>query len=226
MRADELAARAKDAEDVLVERKLTLEPEELRQAVVAFANTLGDQDTGVVFLGIANDGEIRGIDDPDGAQKNVRRHLQRCYPDVLAVVQTQAVTIDSRTIVAVLVRGSADRPHFTGGAWVRRGSETVRATETVFQALVEDRLSVVRHLRGFVGLPVTLLLPPKPQREPTSRMSRLLYVGPMPMDAVLRDVNAFYVTLEKHGGTETYSVERIQIEYDVQNHRPRIRVVG
>src|SRR4029453_10322518 len=121
--------KVRDHEDAFVERKASLDPEELRQVVVAFANSLAEENEGIVLYGVTDNGSIRGVEDPDGLQKSVRRHLQRCYPPVLGVVQTQVDTVEGRPIVAVIVKASADRPHFTGGAWVRKGSETVHASE-------------------------------------------------------------------------------------------------
>lgn len=41
---------------------------------------------------------------------------------------------------------SGETPHFGGPAWVRRGSESVKVTDEVFQSLIEVRTAIVREL--------------------------------------------------------------------------------
>ena len=49
-------------------------------------------------------------------------------------------------IVAIIVPFSANRPHFTGQSYVRRGSESIRASEEVFEELILSRNDKVRRI--------------------------------------------------------------------------------
>ena len=49
----------------------------------AFANQLSTNETGLLFIGVANDGTLIGVDDTDALQKRVRKACQQyCYPEI------------------------------------------------------------------------------------------------------------------------------------------------
>jgi hypothetical protein len=137
---DELLERLKDKEDALVERKPTADKDEIRAAVVAFANTVKEPSTGVLFLGVDTRGVPNGkLTNPDEVQRQIRnKYLPRCYPPIEGF-QTYALRVGAKHVVAVVVHESRNRPHFTGAAFVRVGSETVPASEAKYQELIEER---------------------------------------------------------------------------------------
>lgn len=62
LNVEQLLARMKNPEDNLTERKLaTFKPEELRRTIVAFANTVGESETGVLFVGVEDSGKLVGV---------------------------------------------------------------------------------------------------------------------------------------------------------------------
>lgn len=92
----------------------------------------------------ADDGKTVGVDNPDKVQKTVRQIASWCYP---AISHTSRVLeSDGKHVVAVIVRPDHNRPHFAGPAFVRVGSESVKASESEFDALIAIRVSKLRPL--------------------------------------------------------------------------------
>jgi len=106
----ELELRLAETEDALVERKPTADRDLVRKYVCAFANSIRHPDTGVLFLGVDNSGNPSGkIPDPEKTQIDVRSWITACYPAITGV-QTYALTIDGRQVVAAVVPESRNRP--------------------------------------------------------------------------------------------------------------------
>jgi hypothetical protein len=101
-------------------------------------------------------------------------------------------------------REAPDRPHFVGGAWIRIGSETVRATGEMWRRLVSEAISKVRFLRPHEGRPVTVVTPASgPLRNPS---------GEQRAARTLIEVNEFYVRVS--GGPpadQSYALSRVEI---------------
>lgn len=135
-------------EDGLLERKLEADKKDFLKTFVAFANSVRPGHIATVLIGERNDGTIQGLMDPDEVQKKVRRECDRIYP---AIVWRQSVyEADGKPCVRVEIEHSGDTPHFGDAAWVRRGSETVKANDETFQRLIELRSSVIRELTKWV----------------------------------------------------------------------------
>lgn len=140
MTNEELRQRLADHEDQLVERKSDgVKRDELRQTLSAFANSLQPNHVGVLFIGIADkDGAIAGVANSDAVQKRVRGAAEDCFPPIRNY-EAHALAVEEKTVVAVVVRPSDDRPHFTGAAYVRVGSESVNASATQYEKLIASR---------------------------------------------------------------------------------------
>jgi hypothetical protein len=224
---DELLERLKDEEDALVERKPTADKDEIRAAACAFANTVKDPNTGVLFLGVARDGTPNGkMTNPDDTQRQIRnKYLPRCYPPIEGF-QTYALTVGGKHAVAVVVHESRNRPHFTGPAYVRVGSETVEASAAKYQELIEERNDLVWALKPWVG---RLISVQQEQEYPVAPG----YHGWTSVDRMtLESVNNFYATLgppplDRDGrrGFTTFSLKRVMLEYDMQNDCPLLRML-
>ncbi len=219
---DELLERLKDEEDALVERKPSEDRDEIRAAVVAFANTVKEPNTGVLFLGVDKHGVANGkITDPDEVQRHIRnKYLPRCYPPIEGF-QSYALTVGGNHVVAVVVHESRNRPHFTGPAFVRVGSETVEASEAKYQELIEERNDLVWALKPWVERTISM------QSEYPATAGTNQWSGLNPV--VLEKVNNFYVTLcaglpTPSAARQSISLKRIMLEHDTQNDRPLLRV--
>jgi hypothetical protein len=145
---EQIAELIRQPEGPLLERKTDgVKPQEIRQTVGAFANTVSEPDEAVLFIGVRDDGRIEGCKDVDRVQKTVREVCDsQCYP---AIKYRVVILTEHNNVVAVIVPPSTNRPHFTGVAYVRRGSESVAAPAEVFDELVHSRISKVARLLAF-----------------------------------------------------------------------------
>lgn len=156
MTDDELLTRLRDAEDNYVERKPDgVNQEQLRRTLTAFANTLEPEQTGVLFVGIHDrTGAVMGVANSDAVQRRLREAAETCYPPVRYVARV--LNAEGSMVVAVEVSGSDVRPHFSGPAFVRRGSESVNASPEQLDELIASRNDKARAILRMRGRPVTL----------------------------------------------------------------------
>jgi len=145
---DELKARLTQSEDPWVERKQSFNEREVRKTAVGFANSVGEGQKAVLFIGADNRGQHKGEPDADGTQKKIAGILDRCYPRIEYQTCVFSIELDGKKveILAVLVPHSKNRPHFAGPAYVRRGSETIEASPEMFRELVASQNDKARRL--------------------------------------------------------------------------------
>lgn len=156
MANDELVKCLRDPEDNFVERKpANPNREDIRKTVVAFANSVPEGRTAVLFIGIRNDGKLEAVPNPDKLQKTIREVCEQdCYPPIKFFVEV--LQLQGGPILAVSVPASAGKPHFAGPAYVRRGSESVIASPEVFEQLVHSRNSKCAAVLRLSGQIVTV----------------------------------------------------------------------
>jgi len=220
---DELRQRLADHEDQLVERKSdSVKRDELRQTLSAFANTLQPADVGVLFVGIADrGGAITGVANSDSIQQRVREAADGCFPPIRNY-ESHALTVDEKTVVAVVVHASAERPHFTGPAYVRVGSESVNASAAQYEKLIASRNGKAEAILRMMDQTITV--------EAIGR--RLENPIPAPgaryrSEARLEDCDAHYVRLTVSAGgmpgwTIAEPLQRVTISRDVLSDRPML----
>lgn len=145
MSIEELRRRVTDCEDSLTERKSTGSFHEIIRTVVAFANSVPDNRTGVLYIGVSNNGDIIGVNNPEKLQKTVRNICENeCYPPIWANIV--ALPFDAKTIISVEVPYSKDKPYFSGHAFVRRGSETRKVSDELLNELIFHRIDKCRYI--------------------------------------------------------------------------------
>lgn len=153
-----LRQRLAQSEDPWTERKPSIKPSDegrdLRRTLVAFANSVREGEFAVLFVGAANNGCHPGVMDPDELQRKIDSIArQRCFPPIEhkpVVFQVRGAE-SAVTIVAVVVPFSAQRPHFAGHAYVRRGSQTVESSPAMLDELIASRTDPGRTLQSFRG---------------------------------------------------------------------------
>jgi hypothetical protein len=198
-------------EDGLLERKVESDQKDFLKTFVAFANSVRPGHTAVVLTGERDDGIIQGVNNPDDMQKKVRRECERIYPDI---VWRQAVyEKDGKYCVRVEIEYSGDTPHFGEAAWIRRGSETVKASDQMFQHLIELRTSVVRELAQWVGKNIVIGDEGSVSFEERIRIGHPRWAGSHP--ATLLSVNQFWITFKvetsSKRGVFSEPVERLML---------------
>lgn len=150
MTPDELKKLISNHEDNFVERKAEgVSPQELRQTVSAFANSVPEGRQAVLFIGIDDKtGEVRGVTNTDKLQQRVRDACHGdCYPRI--TYMSEVISVDDKRVVAVVIPFSAKKPHFTGPAYIRAGSESVKASEDQYEDLIASRTDKARTIQSF-----------------------------------------------------------------------------
>ena len=218
-----LIDRLHDHEDGFVERKLEAAgSSEFKKTIVAFANSLPPTRKGVLFIGVTDKGQIQGVENSDRLQRTLRRLAEtECYPPIL--LNLEALNHEEKVIVAAEVDYSARRPHFTGPAYVRRGSESVAATREVYEALLLSQNDKRRHLldRRHMTWTVEYI-----NKKPGGALPLNDSKAHSTVEANIEEVSAFFVRFRRIGsGTvSTEILQDVHISWDDQNHRPRALV--
>jgi predicted HTH transcriptional regulator len=195
------------AEDYLLERKTENDLKDLLKTMVAFANSVVPGHTAVILIGERNDGSAEGVSNADNIQKKVRQEADKIYPDV--IWKSASYAKDGKQCVRVEIEHSCDTPHFGGPAWVRRGSETVKANDEEFQRLIDIRSSVVRELSKWVDKKLTFTTITTYGNG--SRSSNI-------DEAQLRFVNSFFATFEYRNKRHSYPLKNLVISWDDENN--------
>ncbi len=224
MTTDELLRLIGNQEDNFVERKSEgVRDAEIRQTVSAFANTVSAGRKAVLFIGIHDKtGEVIGVGNPDQLQKRVRDACHSdCYPPIQ--YSTEVLSIDGKAVVAIVVPSSVVKPHFTGPAYVRVGSESVKASEQLYEELLLSRTDKAREILVHKNEIFTVL----------GIGYKLGSNKPLP-DAGYREMrecrieacSAHLVTLRDIGADVRFSepIEHVTVNYDHEKNRPMLMV--
>ncbi len=147
MTQNELIALIGNHEDNFTERK----PEgvansELRQTVGAFANSVPEGRVAVLFVGIHDKtGDVIGVENTDQLQKRIREVCQSdCYPPINYT--SEVLTVGGKKVVAIVIPFSKEKPHFTGPAYVRVGSQSPKASAQQYEELILSRSDKTREI--------------------------------------------------------------------------------
>lgn len=216
---EQLLRRLADREDNYTERKPDgVRPEEIRQTVCAFSNSLTGGVTAVLYIGIHDKtGAVLGVDNSDTLQRRVREAIDRCYPQITNYAM-RVLDVEGKAVVAVTVGSSDNRPHFTGPAFVRRGSESVAASERLFQEMVASRNSKTARILGMRGSVISFQSIGHRIGDTTVITDRTYREGgECTVDDC--DVHLVHLTLIDSGRHVTEPLEHIQIQYDAKRQR-------
>ena len=142
-------------EDYLLEHKTKGDLKDLLKTMVAFANSVRPGHVATILIGERNDGAPEGLTptEADTIQKRVRETAEHIYPPI--IWRSSGYLNAGRQCLRIEIEPSGDTPHFGGPAWVRRGSETVKASVAEFQRLIDLRSSIVRELDQWTGKRIT-----------------------------------------------------------------------
>lgn len=115
----------------------------VRRALCAFANDLGGAgQTGIILVGLENDGSCAGLEDADSVQQKVANWAHGGDILPLPDVEIYFRELDSCPVVVVEVHPHGEPPvRYQGQAWVRVGSTNRRATPEQERRLAERRRS-------------------------------------------------------------------------------------
>jgi predicted HTH transcriptional regulator len=145
----EMLGTGSTQESSLIERKPdNFKDREARKVVVAFANSTPEGQEAVLFIGLHDKtGDVIGVANPDELQRKYGRALAECYPSITYRMHTLA--FDGKIVVAIVVPSSSRKPHFAGAAYVRNGSQSILASDELYQELILSRTDKTRELLKF-----------------------------------------------------------------------------
>jgi hypothetical protein len=217
-------------EDNILERKLESDLKDLLKTLVAFSNSVQPGHKAILLIGENNDGTIQGVTNPDNIQKQVRKESEKIYPPILC--RSIVYKKKGKYCVRVEVEYYDETPHFGGPAWVRKGSESIIASDETFQRLIDLRSGIVRELSKWLNREVTIhgdpsTIPVK-HRDPAVHYSYFdggyLHRWKVEETAKIVGVNSFWVTFEEHEMGENISepLRKITLSYDDKNDRLKV----
>lgn len=223
MTRDELLDRLRLHEDSFVERKSEGD-DAWRKTIVAFANSVPTGRVAILFLGVLNDGTIQGLGNPDKLQKTLNKFCREtCYPSVSFA--TELLQLDGKSVLAVQVPPSHDRPHFAGPAFVRQGSESLRANEAQFRDLITSRSGLAAELLRYRGSLVTVATAKGALGFPeyaATKAGTSVTARFRARECTVVEVNSFFARFQENDTCFSEPLRNIQISYDEKKHRPLV----
>lgn len=116
--------------------------EDIKKEIVAFANCEG----GRIVVGVADNGEILGVESPDGVIQRVSNMVRDSIkPDLTMFVRYEALEEQGFWVVCIDVQRGANRPYYLAkkglrpeGVYVRQGTSSAPATETAIRSMIKE----------------------------------------------------------------------------------------
>lgn len=113
--------------------------EDIYKEIIAFANTEG----GVIYIGIDNDGNAKGIDNVDETYTRITNGIRDAIlPDVTMFVK---YTIQENRVVRISVGEGSYKPYYLkakglkpSGVYVRQGTSAAQASPDQIRAMIKD----------------------------------------------------------------------------------------
>jgi len=214
MANNDLLNRLSDAEDNFVERKpANPNRDDIRRTVVAFANSVPEGRTRVLFIGVRNDGALEAVPNPDKLQKTVREVCEQdCFPRIN--FSAEVLTPEGGPVLAVVIPASLNKPHFAGPTYIRRGSESVVASPEAFDDLVHSRNSKCAAVLKLKDKVVTVL----------SLRHRPGFARDIPAECRVEAADPQTVRLRilRSDRFVTEPLDDVKVSYDEERHRPML----
>jgi predicted HTH transcriptional regulator len=122
----------------------------LEKEVVAFLNY---KDGGVIYIGIAQDGRVYGVEDPDGVQLAIKDRLRNnIQPSIMGLFDIAREVRDQKNVIRITVAGGLEKPYYLRkygmterGCFIRVGS----AAEPMPRDMIETLFG--RRVRNTIG---------------------------------------------------------------------------
>lgn len=116
--------------------------DDIKKEIIAFANS----DGGKLYIGVRDDGEVAGLDDPDGTALQVSNMVRDSIkPDITMFLHYQTIEEDGKKIIEISVQRGTNRPYYIAkkgmrpeGVYVRQGYSSVPATDTAIRCMIKE----------------------------------------------------------------------------------------
>jgi len=140
----------KEGESEQLEFKTVVQKESIAKNLCAFLNA----DGGRVIVGVANNGDIVGINNAVTYKDEIQNYLiNNIVPDVPITISVEIV--NQKEVLIIKVWGGSKQPYiFDGNIYYRRGSKTQKATSKEISELIHDRQLSEQHWERQIALGV------------------------------------------------------------------------
>ncbi len=116
--------------------------DDIKKEIIAFANT----DGGTLYIGVKDDGEVIGLDDPDATALQISNMVRDSIkPDVTMFLHYKTIEEAGKKIIEINVQRGTDRPYYIAkkgmrpeGVYVRQGYSSVPATDTAIRRMIKE----------------------------------------------------------------------------------------
>jgi len=214
---EELALRIISTEDTFVERKTVGDYKRWIPALVAFANSAPIGFDCVLFIGPKDDGTLEAESGVESLQKSFSDKAAEVHPPI--PYSSKVFRQGDRECLAVIVQGSADRPHYAGLPYIRLGSESKKATAEQVARLAAERDPKAYEILKHQGKVVTVDMLNLP--ESAVRLGRLQ----TSVQSRIKDCNQFWVTFEDGSGhVSSVGLRRVELSFDHAREQLRLEI--
>lgn len=214
----QLLKRMRNFEDQFVERKTSSDGKDWVKTIVAFANSTPIDSFSVLFIGVRNSGEIEPPKaDLDQLQRALNQKLKNVQPTI--PLTQQIISENGRQVLAVIVPYSTKRPHFSGPAYVRRGSESLLALPDDLDLLAQSQNTKVARILAHKGEQVHVV---NSLRTPHGASESYWPGAPY-----IEDCNQDFVTIgngPNPSDRQTFPLNQIDIGIHYQSNRFQITI--
>lgn len=115
---------------------------DFKKEIIAFANTAG----GDIYVGIANDGEIIGVDNCETEMERISSMIHDAiHPDLIPFTVVEALKIEGKNVIHVNVSRGGRPPYYLrekglkpSGVYVRHGVTAVPASEELIRDMIKS----------------------------------------------------------------------------------------
>ena len=198
----DLLLRLHSFEDAFVERKTSGDSRDWLKTVVAFANSTPVGYPALLFIGVKDDAtpEDKQVN-LDSLQRTLSEQVAKAYPPIYYL--THILDVNGKQVLAVIIPGSSERPHFAGQSYVRDGLKSVRASKDQFDRLIAARNSKTYHILQWKDKTILIGNIRRGEARPSSFGS-----------AVIADCSQFWVTLKIGNGFFALPLQRVELSFD------------
>ncbi|MDQ0205104.1 RNA-binding domain-containing protein [Pectinatus haikarae] len=120
----------------------TIIVDDIKKEIIAFANCEG----GKLYIGVRDDSEVIGVDDPDGAALQISNMVSDAIkPDLTMFLHYETLKVEEKSIIAVEIQRGTQRPYYIAkkglrpeGVYVRQGYSSVPATDTAIRRMIKE----------------------------------------------------------------------------------------
>ncbi|MEA4960962.1 RNA-binding domain-containing protein [Lutispora sp.] len=128
-------------ENINMELKETF-TDDIKKEAIAFANTHG----GIIYIGIADDGNIVGVKMPNDVLLQVTNAFRDSIkPDITMFTDCMIEEIEGKQVIKISVQRGVSRPYYLSdkglrpsGVYVRQGSSSVPASEDAIRQMIKE----------------------------------------------------------------------------------------